>query len=78
MFSQNGNRHTVSDHHRPIRDITDDVLSRIEEGAFERELNHTSPVDAFAMIQEARLGALRIPADLGGYGIGLVTFSSFS
>ncbi len=77
MFSQNGNRHTVSDHHRPIRDITDDVLSRIEEGAFERELNHTSPVDAFAMIQEARLGALRIPADLGGYGIGLVTFFEF-
>jgi alkylation response protein AidB-like acyl-CoA dehydrogenase len=45
-----------------------DVAAAIAEGAAARDLSGELPFFAFKLIREARLGALRVPARLGGPG----------
>ncbi len=51
----------LADRFRPI-------FKQIEEGAVERELTRTLPHDQIRALKELRFGALRVPADQGGYG----------
>jgi len=46
----------------------DALLSRIAEGASDRERERTLPFPEIDLIRKARLGALRLPAEAGGAG----------
>ena len=48
-----------------------ELLERIAEGAVERELNRTLPFEQVAQLDEARFGALRVPAEFGGPGLSI-------
>ncbi|MBF6175949.1 acyl-CoA dehydrogenase family protein [Nocardia blacklockiae] len=44
------------------------IYERIAAGAVDREIDRTLPYDEVAELRAARLGALRVPAEFGGYG----------
>ncbi|MDL9937800.1 acyl-CoA dehydrogenase family protein [Gordonia sp. ABSL1-1] len=48
------------------------LIERVGAGAIDRDERDEPPVDAIAEIKRARLGALRVPTELGGGGYGLV------
>ena len=58
----------------PVRGDPDAVFAplfaRIEEGTISREQNRILPFEQVGWLREAGFGALRIPRDLGGYGLG--------
>jgi alkylation response protein AidB-like acyl-CoA dehydrogenase len=47
------------------------LLDAIAEGVFERERDSVAPFDAIELIRRARLGALRLPRELGGADVSL-------
>jgi alkylation response protein AidB-like acyl-CoA dehydrogenase len=47
------------------------LLDAIGEGVFERERDGVAPFDAIELIRRARLGALRLPRELGGADVSL-------
>jgi alkylation response protein AidB-like acyl-CoA dehydrogenase len=51
-----------------ILDRTREVAERISVGAVARDRNDELPYDCFLLVREARIGALRVPARLGGPG----------
>ncbi|MGY3595260.1 alkylation response protein AidB-like acyl-CoA dehydrogenase [Bradyrhizobium sp. USDA 4341] len=51
----------------------DALLSRIAEGAAHRERERILPFAEVDLIRKARLGALRLPADVGGAGASIRT-----
>ncbi|MFT4035787.1 MAG: acyl-CoA dehydrogenase family protein [Patulibacter sp.] len=44
------------------------LLAAIGDGAFERERDEVAPHNAVDLVRQARLGALRVPTELGGAG----------
>src|SRR5919199_2156447 len=48
------------------------IFARIAAGAVERERQRILPFDEVAWLKEAGFGALRVPVEYGGAGIGLV------
>lgn len=44
------------------------IFARIAEGAVERETDRALPYDQVRWLTEARFGALRVPAEFGGFG----------
>src|SRR4051794_40439024 len=53
---------------RPGSPELDDLLAAIAAGAFARERDEIPPHDAIDLVRAARLGALRVPEELGGAG----------
>lgn len=53
---------------RPGSPELDALLAAIGEGTFERERDDVAPHDAINLVRAARLGALRVPEELGGAG----------
>ena len=47
------------------------LLDAIHAGAFERERDNVAPFEAIELVRQARLGALRVPRELGGAGASL-------
>ncbi|MFU8945180.1 acyl-CoA dehydrogenase family protein [Mycetocola zhadangensis] len=45
------------------------VFDRIREGAIEREIERTLPVDAIELLRESGFGRLRVPTEFGGFGV---------
>jgi alkylation response protein AidB-like acyl-CoA dehydrogenase len=56
----------------PGSPVLADLIGRIGEGANERDRDRVLPFDALKLVRESRLGALRLPTDLGGAGASLV------
>lgn len=51
--------------------LSSELLESIAEGAVERELSRTLPFAQVAQLDEARFGALRVPAEFGGPGLSI-------
>ena len=49
------------------------LFAEIREGAIARDRDRDLPRDAVARLKAMKLGALRVPADLGGFGTSLTT-----
>lgn len=50
------------------------IFARIAEGALQREQERILPFEQVGWLNEARFGALRVPAEYGGDGIGFESF----
>lgn len=53
---------------RPGTAELDALITRIADGAFDREQNHVAPFEQVGWLKEAGFGALRIPVEHGGGG----------
>jgi alkylation response protein AidB-like acyl-CoA dehydrogenase len=59
---------SLRDHPLPGTSTLDELLAKVAEGASERERDRVAPFAQIALIKEARLGAIRVPAAKGGGG----------
>jgi alkylation response protein AidB-like acyl-CoA dehydrogenase len=59
---------SLREHPLPGTSTLDALLARVAEGASERERDRVAPFEQIALIKEARLGAIRVPAAEGGDG----------
>lgn len=51
------------------------IFAQIGAGALERDLNRELPYEAVAALDQAGFGALRVPAEVGGIGADIETFT---
>lgn len=49
------------------------VFAEFAEGAGERDLSHENPIDLVRALTDAGFGRLRVPVELGGFGVDLPT-----
>lgn len=54
-----------------IAAVFDPLLAQIAEGAVDRELQRRLPFDEVRALRDAGFGALRVPEELGGWGVSL-------
>jgi len=55
-----------------------EIVAEIGEGAFQRELEGRAPFDAFEIVRRTKVGALRVPVELGGSGSSLRELFAFA